>query len=253
MSRKMFWGTTLPGCFVLVLVCAMLALPGSVLANPPDENGDHNHGGGGGGGDGGNIPVTVTFRDFLGDEVFSPDRVMSDFYDCPTTFDCLSPYVDDVDNVHAEIAQPGYLTFGLPSTKRNQPAVRTLFFDFSDCVESPCNPPFESGFSSYGANAFTSGVNLGEMFVGEVRHDLGLLMTLKPEGSGSRRLFFDPLDDRCSGSSYITVRRIDTDTWEIEAGPDDVACLANQTGTGKDKLVFSGLYHMPFKIIVQKM
>ena len=74
-------------------------------------------------------------------------------------------------------------------------------------------------------------------------------MTVKPAEDGSSwRLFFDPSDSRCPGSSNVIVTRIDTETWEIEAGLSDVACLAEQPGKG---LVFSGLYYMPFKITVQ--
>ena len=62
-------------------------------------------------------------------------------------------------------------------------------------------------------------------------------------------LFFDPLNADCPGSTNITVRRIDTETWEIEAGPDDVACLVEVASGGE--FTFSGSYHMPFKITVQ--
>ena len=192
MCRKMFWGATLPGCFVLALVWGMLALPGSSLADPPDGNGNHNHNhGGGGGGGGGKIPVTVTFRDFKGDDLDPvPDRLMSDCHDCPTTCDCLSPYSHQVDNVNAFIAKN--LVFG--PNKRNQPAIRTLFFDFSDCIEGPCEPPFPSpSFSTGQTGMFTRGVKLREMFVGEVREDLGLTMAfdLTNVGGGVWDLFFD--------------------------------------------------------------
>jgi len=234
----------------------MLALPGSVLANPPDENGDHNHGGGGGGGGdgGGTIPVTVTFRNFEGDVLDPvPDRLMSDCHDCPTTCDCLSPYIHKVDKVSTGIGSNGG-NFFLKLTKGNQPAIRTLFYDFTDCIEGPCEPPFQNGFSVRGANMFTSGsgINLREMFVGEVRDDLSLRVTINLDsvGGGLWLLFFDPSSPNGSGSTYITVARIDTDTWEIEAGIDDVATLAKQASAGE--LIFSGRYRMPFKITVQK-
>lgn len=77
--------------------------------------------------------------------------------------------------------------------------------------------------------------------------------------AGEWRLFFDPSNMKCQGSSTITVTRTGAetdpatglDTWEIEAGENDVACLAKVVG-GRVFLEFSGLYRMPFKITVQK-
>lgn len=240
MSKKMLWAATLPGCFVLAFVWAMLTLSGNSLANPPDGDGNHNHGGGGGGG---TIPVTVTFRDFPGDDFDPvPDRLMSDG---------LGDYIHKVDKVGAGISTRG--NFRMALTKGNQPAIRTLFYDFSDCVDGPCTPPFQAGVSIAGASVVTSGsgIDLLEMFVGEVRDDLRLILTLNLDSveNGLWQIFFDPFNADCSGSTFVTVERIDIDTWEIEAGPDDVACLREQAGGGEH--IFSGLYHMPFKITVQ--
>ncbi len=238
MSKKMLWGATLPGCFVLALIWGMLALPGNSLANPPDGDGNHNHG------SGGTIPMTVTFRDFLGDDVDPvPDRLMSDG---------SGDYIDKVDKVGAGISTRG--NFRLTLTKGNQPAIRTLFYDFSDCASpGDCFPPFQNGFSVRGANVVTSGsgINLLEMFVGEVRDDLRLIMMLNLDSveNGLWQIFFDPFNANCSESTFVTVERINVDTWEIEAGLDDVACLMKQAGGGE--MIFSGLYHMPFKMTVQ--
>ena len=175
---------------------------------------------------------------------------MSDFHDCPTTGDCLSPYVHKVDKVSAGISTRG--NFRMTLTKGNKPAIRTLFFDFTDCIEGPCEPPFQFGFSVAGTNVHATGVNLREMFVGEVRDDLRMVMALDLTlvGFGGWQLFFDPTNARCAGSTYLTVMRIDADTWEIEAGLSDVVCLAKLGGGGE--FIFSGLYRMPFKITVQK-
>ena len=196
--------------------------------------------------------MTVTFRDFQGDvDDPIPDRLMSDCHDCQATCDCLSPYIHKVDKVSAGIGNNAG-NFFMKLTKGNQPAIRTLFLDFSDCVEGPCSPPFLQGFSVGPTNFFTSGINLSEMFVDEVRDDLSLrvALDLTSVGGGVWSLFFDPLDDRCPGSTNITVRRIAADTWEIEAGTDDVACLVEVVGGGE--FLFSGRYHMPFKITVKR-
>ena len=238
MSTKMLWGATLPGCVVLAFVWAMLALSGGALADPPVD-GNHNHG------SGGTIPMTATFRDFPGDDVDPiPDRLMSDG---------LGDYIHKVDKVGAGISTRG--NFRMSLTKGNQPAIRTLFYDFSDCVSpGECFPPFTEGFSVGPANVATSGsgIDLLEMLVGEVRDDLRLIMTLNLDSveNGLWQVFFDPSNADCPGSTYVTVERINVDTWEIEAGPDDVACLREQSGGGEH--IFSGLYHMPFQIMLKK-
>lgn len=243
MSTKMLRGTTLRGCLVLALICAMLVFPGNILANPPDASGNHSHGGGGGGGGGSDGAVTVTLQDRPG------DRLMSDFFDCPTTGDCLSPYIDGVDGVRAQLDTSGKLAFG-GLGKRNKPVIRMLFLDFSECVQGPCNPPFAEGFGFSPAVMFTSGVDLRRMLVGETRNDLGANVTVKPtDADHTWRFFFDPQDRRSPDSTYLSVTRLDTDTWAIEAGPTDVAWLGENLGGGG--LTFAGLYHMPFKMIVQ--
>ena len=76
--------------------------------------------------------------------------------------------------------------------------------------------------------------------------------------AGEWRLFFYPSNMKCQGSSTITVTRTGAetdpatglDTWEIEAGENDVACLGKVAG-GR-VLEFSGFYHMPFKMTVRK-
>lgn len=241
MSKKMLWGATLPGCLLLALVWATMALSGNSLANPPDGDGNHNHGGGGGGG---TIPMTATFRDFQGDDEDPvPDRLMSDG---------LGVYIEKVDKVGAGISTRG--NFRLTLTKGNQPAIRTLFYDFSDCVSpGECFPPFIEGISVGPASVVTSGsgIDLLEMFVGEVRDDLRLILMLDlaTVENGQWQIFFDPFNAICSDSTFVTVERINVDTWEIEAGPDDIACLRKQAGGGEH--IFSGLYHMPFKFTIK--
>ena len=243
MSKKMLWGATLPGCVVLALVWATMALSGGALADPPP----HNHGGGDdGGGGGGTIAMTATFQNRPG------DGLMSDCHDCQTTCDCLPPYIDKVDKVGAGISTRG--NFRLTLTKGNQPAIRTLFYDFSDCVSpGECNPPIQNGFSVGPANVVTSGsaIDLLEMLVGAVRDDLRLIMSLNLDSveNGLWQIRFDPSNANCSGSTFVTGERISADTWEIEAGPEDVACLTKRAGGGEH--IFSGLYHMPFKFTIK--
>ena len=245
MRRKSFWTLGLVACL------------GFAIAGFADHKPGHKKPGGGGGG---SIPLTVTFRDCTGsafgdgleDEPcpgegfnFFKDRIKSD---------SMGPYSDKVDNVGTSIDTQGQFALRLGSgSKRNQPVIRTLFLDFSDCVSVPeeCNPPFVRGSTT--GSWFTSGVNLREMGIPETRGDLRLKMTLKPVDSEfSWKLHFDPLDLDCPGSSTITVSRVDADTWEIKAGQDAVACLERRSDVRGVDFEFKGLYHMPFKILVQK-
>ena len=227
MRRKKLWVVTLVAFMVL-------ALPASAQKGKKPKKG------------GGTISVTVTFRDFQGDNVVPvpPDRLMSD---CQTG-NCR--YIDKVERVSTGIGNPG--NFFMKLTKGNQPAIRTLFLDFSDCASVPaeCTAPFTDGFTI--ANVFTSGINLREMVIDEVRGDLRLRVAfnLGSVGLGLWNLLFDPFNADCPGSSTITVTRTGADTWVIEAGPSDVACLGELVGGGD--LIFSGRYQMPFKILVQK-
>lgn len=231
MSRKMFVGATLPGCLVLALVCAMLILPGSSLAKPPDGKG--NNGGGGGGGP---MPVTVTFDDLTG------DRLMSDGQ---------GPYLDQVDFVDMGISTGGG-NFSMWLTTKARPQIRALFLNFSECVsQGECFPPFTEGFTA-GENMFTngSGINLTEMTVGEFREDLSLRMVFTAEGD-RWELVFAP--SRCSDSTTIDLTKTgeNPDTWVIEAEPFDVACLLKRVG--RHSVMFHGLYLMPFMITVEAL
>ncbi len=238
--KKSFLSTLLPGCLALMVIGSMLMSPKATLANPRDENGNHSHGGGGGGGDGtgGKIAVAVTFLAIPAIPRFRSDGGFL--------------YIDKVDKVSAYLGSAnGNFIMGL-GTKGNQPPIRTLLMDFSDCIGFPCMPPFQIGVNSGPMNFMTSGIDLRVMSVGETRDDLNLKIAidLSNSGEGVWQLFFDPSDARCIGSSTITVTRMDADTWAIEAGLNDVACLAKQGGGGE--FLFSGLYRMPFKVIVQR-
>jgi len=220
--------------------------------DPPD--------GGGGGDEGGStLPVMVTFRDcnvggmdgdVLPEECepddpdgFLPDRIQSDGFDA---------YIDRVDKVSTGIGSPN--SFFMKLTKGNQKAIRTLFLDFSDCVSGEeCNPPDPPQVVSVGpAFVFAGGVNLRAMALGDsgARWNLRLRVELNlfSEGQGLLSLFFDPGNMDCQNSTTIKVRRTALDTWVIEAGQDDVACLTGFDGSGDIPL---GRYHMPFLMEVQ--
>ena len=220
--------------FAVVLFTASDALP-------------QKKGGGKGGksGGGGSLAVTVTFGDLPGDGWMS---------DCQTG-DC--PYIDGVDNADAHIDQQGDLYFRVAPATKKQPAIRKVFFDFSDCASADpldCDPPlFESsGGEVFGFNTvtgvFTGGVNLRTMALNETRDDLALTGGFRPsEDSEALRFGFIPHSTKYPGSTFVTVTRTGPDTWVIEAGPEDVLSLREG---GRDP-VQRGLYHLPFRMTLQ--
>ena len=108
---------------IFLALCLMLAIPG--YAKKGGKKG------------GGSIPVMVTFRD----ETLPPDRIQSDLG---------GSYIDKEQDVGAGIGNTGKLFMGL--NKGNKLAIRTLHFDFSECLLSSgrVHPAFPSGFLSQG-------------------------------------------------------------------------------------------------------
>ncbi len=93
---------------------------------------------------------------------------------------------------------------------------------------------------------FTSGIDL--LVVDDPsRLSMSVDMDLGKE-VGIWRLFFDPLREDCQGNN-IGVTRDNADTWVIEAGQNDFACLGEQVGA--NEFISRGLYSMPFKITVE--
>ena len=199
--------------------------------DPPDG------GDGGGGGGGRSIPVSVTFLNRDG------DRIMSDGF----------AYIDGEEEVTAIIRKTGDLHLFLTRGGRFQTPMRTLHYNFVDCVspEERCNPPMVSFDTVGAANTFTSGIDLREMGLGEMRGNLRLSMAINLNSIelGEWHLVFNPFDADCSQSSTVTIERTGADTWEIEAGANDLACLKQSKGGGE--FTFSGRYRMPFKFTVE--
>lgn len=186
--------------------------------------------GGGKGGGGGNLAVSVTFENASGDGMKS---------------DGLGAYSN------AQIDKSGNLAFGFGSGKRNKPGLRKVFFDFRDCLSSCIPPRFDVGGFGFGVtygNMYTGGVDMRSMAVGETRNDLSLYGAIKPNTQDDAfRYGFDPEDARCPGSTFVSVTRSGSDTWVIEAGPDDVLCLRE----GGNNAVQRGLYRVTFRITIQ--
>lgn len=216
------------GAALGVLVSLSLAVAMPALAQK-------GKGKGGGGGKGGEpIAVTATFRDFPGDNVVpvSPDRITSD---CRTG-NC--PY-------DAQIGSKGRFVLSTDS------GVRPLFLDFTDCALASCTPPFDQGFTSGEAFMRTlPGIDLREMPVDGTRGDLRLKLAFRDAAGNGWFVLFDPFAADCEGTSSIAVSRPSADSWVIEAGESDVACLVRVLRGNKTE--FSGRHRMPFQVTVRK-
>ena len=201
-------------------------------------------GGGGGGGDG-TMPATVTFRDDPNNPGDPFDRVLSDGN---------GPYIDDDDKVSTAIGHEG--SFYLSLTKSKKQAIRTLRFDFSQCVVAgECNPP------PCGANCIPvtgkidgAGENLSAMSYPNGTGVEALFIVVN-FGDENGRVFFVQFDSanifdsepNCP-SADADVTRIDLHTWVIEG---QTACLVRPGGAKDPGPVVRGIYNMPFKMTVK--
>ncbi len=209
-----------------------------------------------GGGDG-LLRVNVTFRDDVDDR--APNL--------PT--DGLQSILGTYDHKQGKVSASIGEGFALKLTKGKQPAIRTLFLDFT-CVYDPegdCNPPFQianspdsSGESVGLLTINASGVDLLAMGLGDDNSSSSLRLALNLDldliGGGVWILVFDddgfgicPEGDTIN--TDIDVTRTSPVEWVIEATSDDVACLV-KNDQGAFDLIFSGLYSMPFKMRVKK-
>ena len=208
-------------------LCLMLALPG--YAKKPSHKG-------------GKIPVTATFRDCTGGSPYSgyedPTDPMDLDPDCPSADDRIKsdgdpwivprPYIDG-DAVGSKLSSAnGHWRLGMHSVDG-----RSLSLDFSDCASGPgtCFPPTD-GLTVGVAVMVTRGIDLRKMFADESKGDLQLLVPFTRDDD-PWLLRFDPSDEQCPGSSFVSVTRgggVAQHTWVIEASKDHVACLHLNVG-----------------------
>lgn len=270
MNRKMISRATLPGCLVLALVWAMMALSGSSLAKPPEGKG----GGKGGGGDGGaevrkRIAVCITFDDQVFDGVQSDGDLYCDG--------------DSNGKVTAEVGGNRHITLKGNSSKKKTEG-RTLFLDLTvplGCagsvkvdVNRACNScPFGDGTCDDcidGAPDFPSARfetpipgrkfgfpdNAGLVILGMDLDDLPVdntfftnaRLTFSVGGEGWI-LHWGPFKNPgggtfCPDSDPVRVTRLDLNTWRIETTGDQLACLYR--APKKSDPEYRGQFVVPF-------
>ena len=180
--------------------------------------------------------MTVTLGDDSGDKIGSDNGVYFDV---------------------ASINRHGNFWFTIGGKQKpNGPAIRMLWLDFSDCVSGPCTsplPPVGLFAASPGSVILsTHGIDLTEILVDEfsdVDAGMNLNIDLTKTGGGYWTLRWALDFENCPAgvSSPVTVTRTAADIWEIEAFPNDLACLGEFVG---GKWEFRGFYRMPFLMTV---
>jgi hypothetical protein len=170
------------------------------------------------------IPMTAVFADNEGDRI---------------TSDGLGAYADGVEGVMAVIDASGNFDMRV-----SEP--RTLTLDFGTPASPDADAPFETGseagYISTGCGGFE------DMAVGEsVGSRLAVNFTY-----GGQQWFvrFEPA--QYPDTTNVVVTRTSDDTWEIEAGPNDIAKLLSWPLKGRPKTTEHGNFHLPFKLAVTK-
>lgn len=170
------------------------------------------------------VPMTATFVDNLGDRI---------------TSDGLGTYTDGMGGVKALIDASGNFDLQVPEQ-------RQLKLDFAAPASPDADAPFptgsEAGYISTGCGGFE------DMAIGEsVRSRLAINFTY---GGQNWFIRFDPA--QYPDTSNVLVTRTADDTWEIKAGPDDIAKLLSMPIKGRPVTTEHGNFFLPFKLVVTK-
>jgi hypothetical protein len=191
----------------------------------------------GDGSSGGITPVTLTFRDALGD-----DRIASD---------TQAPYADGVDGVEAFLgskANYGNLWLRLANSPRG------LWLDFAECVGGGCSPPFAAAIVGNSALKIDAddvqADGLWGMAVGTTIYAPARVYYDLDDGRGPGFVEFNPkLGGRtpCKNkSNYLAVTRTGDRSWRVSADRTGTACVTLPGGTE-----LAGVYLMPFELAVE--
>lgn len=196
----------------------------------------------GDGNTGGLTPVTITFRNAVG------DRIGSDDY---------TPYIDGVDGVAAFLASKA--NFGNVQLQLDKAPLRGLYLDFTDCAMSCDTRPFDTdiiGLSSFKVDANdvqTDGL-FGMAVEGTIYPPMRVLYQYDPEQSPGF-IFFNPNvkgKSPCKNlSDNVEVYRESATLWTITGiGRPNTACATLPGGqlAGQN---LAGVFYMPFEFRVE--
>ncbi len=231
----------------LVLFLSLLVVFGLTIPSLADHKPGHPKPGGGGKGGGNSVgtPVEITLRNL------ETDRIRSDGF---------GPYAGGDKQVRAEILTdlPFRLVFNVNDSKN--PALRTLFVDFSECVSDTCNPPFEMEFAETEMTITLVdpeglepspdgwfGMELNQSLAARLTVDFTLEDVL-----WIFRFRTDVHDD--TDFATVTCLAVNADgqcdSWEVEAFSDDEGKLIRNPLKGRPNQTDQGNFFMPFRMTV---
>lgn len=173
-------------------------------------------------------PMIDTFRSNTADP---PDRIRDDG---------KGSYIHKIDQVRAVLDMQGDVN--LRTNNSPKPDIRTLFLDFGAPASADATPPFSSAYTK--AIVVTVDGHLPNIAVGSsIRSKFQVLFSI-----GKTGYFIRFGSAKYPDTSDVLITRTASDTWEIEAGPTDVAKLL--TGDAAD--IPLGNFFMPFKFVTKK-
>lgn len=201
--------------------------------------------------------IRATFRDH--DFPEPPDRVRSDG---------LGPYEGGkLGVIHAEISK---FRFSV-NLGNEDPGHRQFTLDFSDvnCASSGrCNPPDPNSepmapggiLFAVRNDDINPDVNFCTMANGDILGGVPGRFDFFTQDDPDRPWFLvfsstgsniKALNELCSDSSFLSLKRVDDTTWEFSLGPDQVGCLLRKV-RGR-RFEFHGNYLMPFLVKAERL
>ena len=147
---------------------------------------------------------------------------------------------------------------------------RGVTVNFSDCVASPCSPPFTERIvgnrTTEGGNAVSLTVkDVGKVGVGPTlsRDETWIIGRVIDPADGETEVWFIDFRDfsaapdhicHGSGSGPLVVSHPDRDTWVVEASATNLACLRSEAakpgGDGSEEL--HGTSRLPFRLTLTR-
>jgi len=232
--------------FLLFTIASLVMLP--ALADKPDPKPDKGSKGGGG------VPLSVLFRDDLGDKFRSDGDSYID-----------GEEIDGVESVSTHISK---FRFGVNVSVSG--GLRNFFVDLTTgCYVLPsvpsmsCDdlPALTSGITT-GGNVFATSPDRAQYLKMKAvpepeSKDVDFQLEFHDDNDKDWRIMFNP--SKCpkalNGDNLATMATVKKtlddppgpDTWEFEATDVHVACLQLREG-GAGNWIFYGLYSLPFKI-----
>jgi len=209
-------------------------------------------GGGKGGGEGNQVtPADIEFRDGLADRILSDGSTyVTEEFPLGTVIAAIGSKAN-MGNIFLRGDGNG-ITEPFPEDSR------ALFLDFGDCALETCTLPFDSSDGDWvraGLRVDVNDVLRDGVYALATGGVTGAPMTLQFQPLGADVAYadywylnFDPTVRNCDGATRVTVERLGSDSWSVEADENARACL---TRGGHPQAESVGLFRMPFRFVVE--